>query len=322
MPEIGFNNGSEPYRYDKEKPLEENQAGFFAQAQSDRENSEAYDHEDALKEDVRRAVQGQDKAMAERAASGDGQALEQLYSGFFGSRENCEVFARLVPEEFYARGNTVIVDAGSSQGTLGNYMREKFQEHGSRARLIMVDTNATAMANSPVEAKKIKGDLLENPLPNESADLIILRSVLQYMGPDDQRRLLEGLYRALKPGGMLVSQFAAFGSHAQAETFNDVFLRTANRPVHFISRQEGLALHESVFGGVAEVSAGPTLFEAFDDFFVHRLAASGERIEAAKRVIGENVAALGDVLISREDPYSWEIPYTIVRCEKQTTLEA
>ena len=223
MPEIGFNNGSEPYRYDKEKPLEENQAGFFAQAQSDRENSEAYDHEDALKEDVRRAVQGQDKAMAERAASGDGQALEQLYSGFFGSRENCEVFARLVPEEFYARGNTVIVDAGSSQGTLGNYMREKFQEHGSRARLIMVDTNATAMANSPVEAKKIKGDLLENPLPNESADLIILRSVLQYMGPDDQRRLLEGLYRALKPGGMLVSQFAAFGSHAQAETCNDVF---------------------------------------------------------------------------------------------------
>ena len=322
MPEIGFNNSSEPYRYDKEKPLEENKTWFFAQTQSAQENSEAHDYEDALKEGVRRAVQGQDKAMTRRAIEGDGQALEQLYSGFFGNRENCEIFARLVPDEFYTRGNAVIVDAGSSQGTLGNYMREKFQAHGARARLIMVDTNATAMANSPVEAEKIEGDLLENPLPNESADLIILRSVLQYMGPDDQRRLLEGLYRALKPGGILVSQFAAFGSHVQAETFNDVFLRTAKRPVHFISRQEGLALHESVFGGVAEVSGGPTLFETFDDFFVHRLAASGEQIDTAKRVVGENVAALGDVLINREDPYSWEIPYTIVRCEKQTTLES
>ena len=56
----------------------------------------------------------QDIETAKRAAEGKGKALEQLYGGFFGSRENCELFAQNVPDELYEIKNPTIVDAGSS----------------------------------------------------------------------------------------------------------------------------------------------------------------------------------------------------------------
>lgn len=316
MPEFRMPN----FEYKKEKTLGENQKAFGELSKEEQWNVIGRAQEEAGKDDIRKSVQKQDIETTKRAIEGRGQKLEELYSGFFGSRENCEKFAQLVPEEFYQRENAVIVDAGSKQGTLGNYMREKFQEHGSDAKLIMIDTDLESMKKSPVEAEKIEGDLLENPLPNETADLIILRSVLQYMTPENQRELLDGLRRNLKPGGILVSQFGSYDTQTQADAFNGIFM-CAKRPVNFCGKNEGVELHKSVFGKVAEVSDGPTLHETLDDFFVARIAAPEDQIEAAKKYISENIETLGNVLTKKEDPYAWQIPYTIVRCEKSEDMQ-
>lgn len=308
------------FEYNPKKPLEVNQADFNSLDEEEKAKIIARDKGLAENEDTRRAVQGQDIATAKRAAESGGTELEKLYAGFFGSQENCEAFARLIPEDFYSRENLVIVDAGSSKGTLAHYMGEECKKRGKEAKLIMVDTNSVAMAESPVRAEKITGDLLENPLPNETADLVILRSVLQYMNDEDQAKLLEGLRKNLKPGGILVSQFGSYDTQEQAEAFNKLF-DCAKRPVNFCGKQKGIELHEAVFGEIAETSEGPTLFETFDDFFVRRIEAPEDQKEAAKKYLAENVEKLGNVLTSKEDPYAWQIPYTIVRCEKGEKLE-
>jgi len=133
----------------------------------------------------------QDIETAKRAAAGKGKALEKLYGGFFGSRKNCEIFAENIPSEILKLENPTIVDAGSSQGILGNYIREKFIAGGKKAKLVMVDLNKVAMEQSPVQADKVVGNLVENPLCDESADIVILRSVLQYVEKKDQAEILK-----------------------------------------------------------------------------------------------------------------------------------
>jgi len=307
---------SESFRYSKEKTFEENNAEFEKLSEGERQEIIEADHVSAIgqEKDLVESARRQDIETAKRAAEGGNTALEGLYQGFFGSRENCEIFAQHIPEAMYAIEHPVIVDAGSSQGTLGNYVREKFEQHGRSAKLILIDTNGVAMEQSPVQATKIVGNLIESPLPEASADVIILRSVLQYAETKDQIKILEGIKRALKPEGILINQFASYDSQRQAEAFNRIF--NSIRRVNFCGKEEGVALHKSVFGAVDEVASGPTLYENFDDFFVARIQASEEVIAEKKKYISEHIDDLGDVLTSKEDPYAWKMDYTIVRCKK------
>ncbi|EKD24457.1 MAG: hypothetical protein ACD_81C00011G0002 [uncultured bacterium] len=265
----------------------------------------------------------QDIETTRRAAEGKGKKLEELYKGFFGSKENCGKFTELIPEEMYGEaaqnimGDYTIVDAGSSQGTLGNYVREKFVQKGGKGiKLVMVDTNGLAMEMSPVEAdEKIVGNLLESVLPPESARVIILRSVLQYMEPKEQKKVLSNLFKALKPGGILVSQFGSYETQEQADMMNTLF-GFAERRVCFCGKEEGIKIHKDMFVTVDEVKEGPVPEETFDEFFVDRVNATPEQIAKAKQFISEHVDAFGDALTSTTEPYAWQIPYTLVRCKK------
>jgi ubiquinone/menaquinone biosynthesis C-methylase UbiE len=261
----------------------------------------------------------QDIELATRAGEGKARALEELYQGFFGSEENCEIFARHIPNEIYDRENATIVDAGSSQGTLGNYVREKFRKNGSDARLVMIDTNAVAMKQSSVQAEKIEASLMETPLASETADLVILRSVLQYVEPKYQAKILEEIKRILKPGGILVSQFCSYDTQEQANCFNGLF-DVAKRRVNFCGKEEGIDLHRKIFDKIEEIADGPTLYETFDEFFVRRINAPEEQMKEAKEYIRQNIEGLQGVLTHHEEPYAWQIPYTIVTCKKTKNI--
>ncbi|MEI7890944.1 MAG: class I SAM-dependent methyltransferase [bacterium] len=266
----------------------------------------------------------QDIETAQRAATEGGKKLEALYGGFFGSEKNCELFATLVPEGFFNKdslnGQITIVDAGSSEGVLGDYIRNRAVENGLEAQLVMVDTNGPALNLSPVKAEKIVGNLLENPLKDELADIIILRSVLQYVGYDDQKKLLQGLYKNLKPNGILISQFCSFDTTEQAKAMNNLF-SCAKRKTSFHGKIDGLELHKSVFDEIEEVIEGPTLYETFDEFFVDRVKAPAEQKELAKNYIQQHLTELGRALTSTVEPYSWQLPYTIARCKKTSGEE-
>lgn len=298
----------------KKLPSEESQKDLNESAERKNPiiNIEESDHEKTLS----RSARQQDIETAKKAADDKNQKkLEDLYQGFFGSKENCELLAQYIPEELYSLESPTIVDAGSSQGILGNYVREEFAKRGSKPRLVMIDTNSVAMKQSQVQAEKIVGNLTESPLISESADLVILRSVLQYVAMEEQIKILEEINRILKPGGVLLSQFCSYATQKQAEYFNELFI-SAKRKVAFCGKEEGIKMHQQIFDVITEAE-GPTLHETFDEFFKQRINAPNSQIEEAEKYISEHTEELDGVLTSKEKPYSWEIPYTIAICKKR-----
>lgn len=258
----------------------------------------------------------QDIETAKRASKGKGKSLEKLYDGYFGKKENCVLFAKYIPKELFDVKNPVIVDAGSGQGILGDFIRKIFLKHGSNPKLILIDANRVALNMSPIKAKKIVSDLAKIPLRNNSVDLIVLRSVLQYMEPREQVKVSKELFRCLKPSGALISQFGSFKTQQQADLFNKIFYFAAGRRVRFCGKHEGIKMHKKVCGRIDDIGKGPTLYETFNEFFTDRINASPKEQERAKQFIRKHIAALGDVLTHKTEPYSWQIPYMVIRCRK------
>ena len=261
------------------------------------------------------SAQRQDIETAQQARTTERGRLENLYEGFFNSRTQCKLFTQAIPPEFFRQTNPIILDAGSSQGTLGGYLQEKCTRQGNSAQIILLDTNEIALKDSPIHAEKIVGDLMHIPLRPASVDLVALRSVLHYATPDDQHKILTELYRTLKPGGILVSQFGAFTNQEQANTFNGIFAH-AQRNVFFCGQQEGLQLHQKIFDEVTISPNQPTLKETFDEFFTLRVPTTAEQQTQAQVYIKARAKALSTILIHSEPPYSWHIPYSIVTCKK------
>jgi ubiquinone/menaquinone biosynthesis C-methylase UbiE len=258
----------------------------------------------------------QDVTTAKRAAGGKGKSLEKLYGGYFGKKENCALFAKYIPKELFDVKNPVIVDAGSGQGILGDFIRKIFLKHGSRPKLILIDANKIALGMSPIKAKKIVRHLTGIPLRKNSVDLIVLRSVLQYMEPREQVQVLKELFRCLKPNGALISQFGSFKTQQQANLFNKIFYIAAGRQVKFCGKHEGIKMHKKVCTKIDVVGKGPTLHETFNEFFIDRINANQKEQERARRFIHKHIAVLGNVLTRKTDPYAWQIPYTVIRCRK------
>lgn len=249
-----------------------------------------------------------DEAMVKK-----GTTLEQLYGGYFGSAENCAFVAEHIPSRLFSLETPTIVDVGASQGTLGEYVREQFLEYGSKPRLILVDLNESALHNSEVQAEKIVSDAKRVPLQDASVDIALLRSVLHYESAiENQKKILEEMYRILIPGGILVSQFGSFPNEEDTDAFNNMF-RSFGRDVNFVSRGAGIEMHKSVFSEIAKITDGPSLTETMDEFAVRM---SGQVAEA-NTYISEHLDELKGVLVNPVPPYAWRVPFTIVSCAKK-----
>ncbi|GAB5380584.1 MAG: carboxy-S-adenosyl-L-methionine synthase CmoA [Aliiglaciecola sp.] len=109
----------------------------------------------------------------------------------------------------YALPNTNLYDLGCSLGEASIVMRRKVSQDG--CKIIAVD-NSPAMiekcerhlhafrSNVPVEA--VCSDITKISL--ENASVVVLNFTLQFIEPELRRALIESIYAALKPGGVLV----------------------------------------------------------------------------------------------------------------------
>lgn len=251
----------------------------------------------------------QDEAMVK-----SGTALEQLYGGYFGSAENCAFVTAHIPSRLFSLEVPTIVDVGASQGTLGSYVTDKFLEHGSKPRLVLVDLNEEALSNSMVDAEKIVSDAKKVPIRESSVDIVLLRSVLHYESAlENQKKILEEMHRMLVPGGVLISQFASFPNEAEVVSFNKMF-HFFGRNANFISREVGVEMHKSIFSEIEKVTDGPPLTETMDEFAVRM---SGGHAPDANKYISEHLDELKGILINPVPPYAWSVPFTIVSCIKK-----
>jgi len=255
----------------------------------------------------------QDREMLER-----GMRMEELYDGYFSSRKNCQAILPHIPREMFEIKNPVIIDAGSSEGTLGVFVKEEFKKHGCNPRLILIDANATALEKSKAVAEKVVANLKNlSSIKSESINLVLLRSVLQYEDYDRQAMILKEILRILSSGGILVSQFGSIPtrhSNLEVSMFNGIF-ENFGRKVTFCSTLRGIALHGKIFSNISSAGIGPTLYESLTDFS-HRVNASSDEISKAEEYIKEYALFFDHMLTSKQPPYAWKIPYTIVSCRK------
>ena len=246
-----------------------------------------------------------------------GIKIEKLYGGYFGSIENCKTILPHIPKSMFSIKNIAIVDAGSSEGTLGIFVRNEFIKHGGNPYLVLVDTNATSLENSTADDEKIVADFRKRtPLERNSINIVLLRSVLQYVDPEDQESILKEIYRILTPGGILISQHGSFANRIEAGAFNGIF-KSFGRKVYFHEKSQWLGLHKKVFGDISIISQAPTLYESMQDF-TDRINASHSEVLAAEGYISRNRIFLENVLTKKEATSAWKIPFITVSCHKTT----
>nr|WP_314265886.1 carboxy-S-adenosyl-L-methionine synthase CmoA [uncultured Moellerella sp.] len=109
----------------------------------------------------------------------------------------------------FVTDNSQVYDLGCSLGAATLSMRRNIQ--AQNCQIIAVD-NSSAMVerckrhldaykgNTPVEV--IEGDIRDTQLHN--ASMVVLNFTLQFLHPDDRQMLLNKIYQALNPGGVLV----------------------------------------------------------------------------------------------------------------------
>jgi cyclopropane fatty-acyl-phospholipid synthase-like methyltransferase len=96
-----------------------------------------------------------------------------------------------------------LLDLGCGVGVLGLYLRER----GFDAPVLGVDFDARKIeaaiqaARGYEDLEFIRGDV-RDPLPANHN--VVLLDILQYVTPDDQRRVLENVAAAVPPGGVAV----------------------------------------------------------------------------------------------------------------------
>jgi len=97
-----------------------------------------------------------------------------------------------------------IVDAGCGYGrNLVYFLNAGYEVHG-------VDLDPDAIASLPADGKFHVGPIEAMPFPDAFADVVIAHSVLHFASNDAHfHKMLAGLWRVLKPGGMLFTRLAS-----------------------------------------------------------------------------------------------------------------
>jgi cyclopropane fatty-acyl-phospholipid synthase-like methyltransferase len=113
-----------------------------------------------------------------------------------------------------------VLELGSADGYLGEYICNYLRSKGKRPTLTLVDMSAAHLRENKNKAtRKIRADLLSLDLTGKGApfDLIVMRSVLHYFPTRAlQVRVLKRVRAHLAPGGAFLNQ--AFIAATRAES--------------------------------------------------------------------------------------------------------
>ncbi len=141
---------------------------------------------------------------ADTAASVD---ISRVFGSYFSNDKNAEAFIEIgiIPILKNLPKKIKFADFGGGDGHLASHTQRFLKKNGHTTKAIVADSNSSFLK----EAKK--RNLLTKlcNLPDcklKDFDLIIMRAVLHYNNQNEQKKIMEACFRALKPGGYLVHQ--------------------------------------------------------------------------------------------------------------------
>jgi SAM-dependent methyltransferase len=127
-----------------------------------------------------------------------------------------EELIRFVARHYFAapdRAAVRFLDLGCGFGSSTWFLaREGFSVCGIDGSEVIIERLRERLAAEGLRAELTAGDAIELPYPARSFDCVIDVACLQHNNPPNTRRILNGVFDRLKPGGRLFSFSAMSGS--------------------------------------------------------------------------------------------------------------
>jgi len=147
-------------------------------------------------------------------------AWDPVWDDIFAARQwgkyPKEELIRFVARNYYAapdRKAVRFLDLGCGFGAATWFLaREGFSVEGIDGSELIIARLRERLAAEGLTAGLVAGDAIDLPYPPGHFDCMIDLACLQHNSPDDTRRILDGVFDRLKPGGRLFSFTAAAGS--------------------------------------------------------------------------------------------------------------
>jgi SAM-dependent methyltransferase len=123
-----------------------------------------------------------------------------------------EELIRFVARNYYSvpdRSAVRFLDLGCGFGSSTWFLaREDFSVDGIDGSAVIIERLANRLKEENLSARLIVGDVVDLPYPQQTFDCAIDIACLMCNTPEDTRRILDGVFTRLKPGGKLFSMSA------------------------------------------------------------------------------------------------------------------
>lgn len=145
-----------------------------------------------------------------------------------------EELVRFVARRYYGvpdRAAVRILDLGCGYGAATWYLaREGFSVSAIDGSRVIIDLLQQRLASEGLSAALTVGDIVDLPYPSESFDCVVDLACLMCNGPAETRKILDGVFDRLKPGGRLFSVTSSAGSWGDGlgEKIAECTFRTAS----------------------------------------------------------------------------------------------
>jgi SAM-dependent methyltransferase len=147
-------------------------------------------------------------------------AWDPVWDSIFAARQwgkyPKEELIRFVARHYYAtadRGAVRVLDLGCGFGSSTWFLaREGFAVDGIDGSKVIIDRLRERLAAEGLTARLVAGDAIDLPYPSQHFDCVIDIACLQHNNPENTRRILDGVFDRLKPGGRLFYYTAMAGS--------------------------------------------------------------------------------------------------------------
>jgi SAM-dependent methyltransferase len=147
-------------------------------------------------------------------------AWDPIWDSIFAARQwgkyPKEELIRFVARHYYAapdRNMVRFLDLGCGFGASTWFLaREGFSVDGIDGSQRIIDRLRERLAAEGLTAGLVAGDAIDLPYRTQHFDCVIDIACLQHNNPEDTRRILDGVFDRLKPGGRLFSFTAMAGT--------------------------------------------------------------------------------------------------------------
>ena len=119
------------------------------------------------------------------------------------------MFRGLDFKELNNKKNIVIADIGCGPGICGEYLTEQVKENlkdQTKTKTFFIDMSQQMLDRIPNKENytKIRGDIANIPMADESVDVASVKQVLDYLPKNLQVKALKEIYRVLKNDGQFI----------------------------------------------------------------------------------------------------------------------